>query len=125
MAIAAPTRSLPSRMTAGSVAVVLALIASLLTLATQTASATLVGPEGAHAVDLDVHPSGEGVWVVDELGRVYANGLPHLGELGSDSLVPGERIVAIHATPTGSGYWPHRPVLPGALSAKSTKRSTP
>ncbi len=85
--------------------VVIALLAALLTLASEPVSATLTGPEGAHVVDVDLDPSGSGFWVADELGRVYPTDVEHFGEIGPGFLHDGERVVAIQATATGSGYW--------------------
>ena len=56
------------------------------------------------AVDLELTPSGDGYWTLDNYGRVQALGTaPYLG--GSPALAAGERAVSLDPTPTGLGYW--------------------
>jgi len=99
------TRSASPSVTLSSFLVTVALLGSLLVAATLPASATLTGPEGAHVVDIDLHPDGAGFWLVDELGRVSTSNAIHYGQPSHDDFWNGERAVAIQATTNGNGYW--------------------
>jgi hypothetical protein len=55
-------------------------------------------------VEIEGTPSGNGYWVIDNGGHVYAYGdAPWLG--GVSQLPAGERVTSISSTPSGQGYW--------------------
>ena len=56
-------------------------------------------------VDIEPNPAGDGYWVVDDSGRVYAYGVPHLGNADTTNFKPGERVTSLSATAKGDGYW--------------------
>jgi subtilisin family serine protease len=61
---------------------------------------------GRRVVDVEPTPTGQGYWIVDNLGTVTAHGdaLP-LGSLDPPGLANGETTSSLSATPTGNGYW--------------------
>jgi invasion protein IalB len=60
---------------------------------------------GIAAVDIEPDPAGDGYWVVDEMGRVYAYDAPHLGNVDTSRLSRNEKVTSLSATPAGDGYW--------------------
>ncbi|MEM9035839.1 MAG: Ig-like domain-containing protein [Actinomycetota bacterium] len=63
-------------------------------------------PVVGDAVDLVPTPDGQGVWVLDSQGGVYALGTaPFFGSAAGTGLDAGESYQAISPTPTGQGYW--------------------
>ena len=64
----------------------------------------------AHAfpvTHIEPTPSRRGYWIIDVSSSVFAFGdAPRL--LKADRLVPGETVIGISSTPTGSGYWMDR-----------------
>jgi hypothetical protein len=60
---------------------------------------------GRTTVDLEPTPSGNGYWIVDDVGTVRAYGdAVSLGSLPAGWLKAGEAVTTISATPTGAGY---------------------
>ncbi len=59
-----------------------------------------------HAVDLERTPTGNGSWIVNDAGQVYAFGdARYLGGADPSAFLAGQRVTSISATPTGKGYW--------------------
>jgi subtilisin family serine protease len=63
-----------------------------------------VGP--ARAVDLEPTRTGQGYWIVDDTGGVFAFGAATWqGNVVRGQLAAGERDTSLSATPSGDGYW--------------------
>jgi hypothetical protein len=61
---------------------------------------------GAAAVDLEPTRSGNGYWIVDELGRVYTFGdAVARGSVDRAKLAAGEKVTSLSATSDDAGYW--------------------
>jgi hypothetical protein len=63
------------------------------------------GAIAAPVVDLEATPTGDGYWVVDELGHVYAYNAKNFGNVDAAKLSAGEKVTSLSATPKGDGYW--------------------
>jgi acetyl esterase/lipase len=85
----------------------LLLLATLLVAPANPAGARATGPEGVIAIDIALDESGVGYWIVDQLGRVYAqDGATDYGSVTpAADLRDGETVVSMSATPSGDGYW--------------------
>jgi len=60
----------------------------------------------SHPTAIELTPSREGYWILDDLGEVFTFGdAPYDGEPDFRVLFPGERVTSFSATPSGNGYW--------------------
>ena len=50
-------------------------------------------------------PDNKGYWIVTTTGQVFPFGTaPALGSVAAGTLIPGELVTGLAATPTGQGY---------------------
>ena len=70
---------------------------------------------GAQAVDLEPTPSGNGYWIIDDLGNVSAKGdAKILGDVDRSLLTSVETVTSLSSTTSGNGYWVFTTRRPGA-----------
>ena len=61
---------------------------------------------GAQAIDLEPTPSGNGYWIIDDLGHVFPRGdAKGLGDVDQSLLISVEVVTSLSSTRSGNGYW--------------------
>jgi hypothetical protein len=60
---------------------------------------------GSTAVDIESNPAGDGYWVLNQAGQVFAYRVPHFGNVDLTKLRAGENVTSLSATPSADGYW--------------------
>ncbi len=70
------------------------------------AAATFSAMASGDVVDFDRTNSGDGLWVLDETGKVQVRGAAtHYGDVNLSLLATGEQLASISGTSSDKGYW--------------------